>query len=43
MYEPAQDDEITGIEIRPTRAGENAWIFIGEAFQTLPVAMLRAI
>jgi len=36
-------DEITGIEIRPTRAGENAWIFIGEAFQTLPVAMLRAI
>jgi hypothetical protein len=36
-------DEITGVEIRPTRAGENGWIFIGEALQTLPVAMLRAI
>jgi (1->4)-alpha-D-glucan 1-alpha-D-glucosylmutase len=36
-------DEITGVEILPTRAGENAWIFIGEALQTLPVAMLRAV
>lgn len=36
-------DEITGAEIRPTRAGDNAWIFIGEVFQTLPVAMLRAL
>jgi len=36
-------DEITGTVIRPTRSGESAWIFLGEAFQTLPVAMLRAI
>ena len=36
-------DEVTGLEIHPTRASENAWIFIGEAFQTLPVAMLRSI
>ena len=36
-------DVITGAEIRPTRAGENAWIFLGEAFQTLPVAILRAL
>jgi len=36
-------DEVTGLEIHPTRASENAWIFIGEALQTLPVAMLRAI
>ncbi|HTH00922.1 MAG TPA: malto-oligosyltrehalose synthase [Vicinamibacterales bacterium] len=36
-------DEITGAEIRPTRASETAWIFVGEAFQTLPVAMLRAV
>lgn len=36
-------DEITGLEIRPTRAGDNAWIFMGEAFQTLPIAMLRAV
>jgi (1->4)-alpha-D-glucan 1-alpha-D-glucosylmutase len=36
-------DEITGARIRPTRGGESAWIFIGEAFQALPVAMLRAV
>ncbi len=36
-------DEITGAEIRPTRVGENGWIFLGEALQTLPVAILRAI
>jgi (1->4)-alpha-D-glucan 1-alpha-D-glucosylmutase len=36
-------DEVTGLEIQPTRAGENAWIFIGEALQILPVAILRAV
>ena len=36
-------DAITGAEIRPTRAGENAWIFLGEAFRILPVAILRAV
>jgi (1->4)-alpha-D-glucan 1-alpha-D-glucosylmutase len=36
-------DVITGADIRPTRAGEDAWIFLGEAFQTLPVAILRAV
>jgi (1->4)-alpha-D-glucan 1-alpha-D-glucosylmutase len=36
-------DEITGAEIRPTQGAESAWIFLGEAFQTLPVAILRAI
>ncbi len=35
-------DAITGMEVRPTRAGEHAWIFVGEALQTLPVAILRA-
>ncbi len=35
--------EITGAEIRPTHGAESAWIFLGEAFQTLPVAILRAI
>jgi (1->4)-alpha-D-glucan 1-alpha-D-glucosylmutase len=35
--------EITGAEIQPTRAANTAWIFLGEAFQTLPVAILRAI
>jgi (1->4)-alpha-D-glucan 1-alpha-D-glucosylmutase len=36
-------NEITGARIRPTRGADSAWIFIGEAFQTLPVAMLRAV
>jgi (1->4)-alpha-D-glucan 1-alpha-D-glucosylmutase len=35
--------EITGAEIRPTHGGDGAWIFLGEAFQTMPAAMLRAI
>ena len=35
-------DVMTGAEIHPTRGGENAWIFLGEVFQTLPVAILRA-
>ena len=36
-------DVMTGAEIHPARAGENAWIFLGEVFQTLPVAILRAV
>jgi (1->4)-alpha-D-glucan 1-alpha-D-glucosylmutase len=36
-------DAITGIDIRPTRAGDSAWILVGEALHTLPVAILRAI
>jgi hypothetical protein len=36
-------DAITGAEIHPARAGENAWIFLGEVFQTLPVGILRTI
>jgi (1->4)-alpha-D-glucan 1-alpha-D-glucosylmutase len=35
-------DVVTGAEIRPTAAGDSAWIFLGEAFQTLPVAILRS-
>ena len=35
-------DVVTGAEILPTRAGENAWICLGDALQVLPVAMLRA-
>ena len=34
---------ITGAEIRPTHTGDSAWIFLGEAFRTLPVGMLRAV
>ncbi len=36
-------DEITGARIQPTRAGDECWIFIGEALQMLPVAILRAV
>jgi (1->4)-alpha-D-glucan 1-alpha-D-glucosylmutase len=48
MLPPALADrvfrhEITGAEIRPTRAGDSAWIFLGEAFQHVPVAILRAV
>ena len=47
MLQPAFADcvfrhEMTGAEIRPTRTGDAAWIFLGEAFQTVPVAILRA-
>jgi (1->4)-alpha-D-glucan 1-alpha-D-glucosylmutase len=33
--------ELTGIEIRPTVAGEQAWIFLGEVFEHVPVGILR--
>jgi hypothetical protein len=33
---------ITGAELRPTVAGDAAWLFIGEIFQTLPVGILVA-
>jgi len=36
-------DVITGATIRPTRGADSAWIFIGEAFHSLPVAMLRSV
>jgi hypothetical protein len=35
-------DVVTGARIRAARGGENGWIFLGEAFETLPVAMLVA-
>jgi len=33
---------LTGAEIRPTTAGDTAWMFLGEIFQTIPVGILRA-
>ena len=33
----------TALEIRPTVAADSGWIFLGQAFETLPVAMLRAL
>ena len=33
--------EITGAEIRPTIAGEQAWLFVGEVFEHVPVGILR--
>ena len=36
-------DVVTGAEIRPTSAGEEAWMFLGEVFQVLPVAILQAL
>ena len=33
--------ELTGAEIRPTRDADTAWIFLGETFNTVPMAILR--
>jgi (1->4)-alpha-D-glucan 1-alpha-D-glucosylmutase len=35
--------ELTGAEVRPTRAGDTAWFFVGELFATAPVGILRAV
>jgi (1->4)-alpha-D-glucan 1-alpha-D-glucosylmutase len=35
-------DVFTGAEIRPTVTAEHGWIFLGQALQELPVAMLKA-
>jgi (1->4)-alpha-D-glucan 1-alpha-D-glucosylmutase len=43
LHERTFHHELTGAEIRPTRAGESAWIFLGEVFQTVPVGILRAV
>jgi (1->4)-alpha-D-glucan 1-alpha-D-glucosylmutase len=34
---------ITGAEVKPTRASDSAFIFLGEAFDALPLAILKAI
>ena len=36
-------DVFTGEEIRPVIAGENAWLFVGQAFKQLPVALLVGV
>jgi (1->4)-alpha-D-glucan 1-alpha-D-glucosylmutase len=33
----------TGAEVRPIVTAEHAWIFLGQAFEKLPVAMLQAV
>jgi (1->4)-alpha-D-glucan 1-alpha-D-glucosylmutase len=33
-------DVLTGAEIRAARSGGNAWLFIGQALRTLPVALI---
>ena len=35
--------ELTGAELRPTQAGDTAWLFVGEVFATAPVGILRAV
>ena len=34
---------ITGADVKPTRTGDSEFIFIGEAFDALPMAILKAI
>ena len=33
--------ELTGAEIRPTIAGDQAWLFVGQIFEHVPVGILR--
>jgi (1->4)-alpha-D-glucan 1-alpha-D-glucosylmutase len=33
-------DVFTGVEVRPVIAGEHAWLFVGQALNTLPVSLL---
>jgi (1->4)-alpha-D-glucan 1-alpha-D-glucosylmutase len=33
--------EVTGAEIRPTIAGDQAWLFLGQLFEHVPVGVLR--
>ena len=35
-------DAFTGAELKPVTAGDNAWIFVGQALKTLPAALLVA-
>lgn len=35
-------DVFTGMTLRPVVAGESAWLFVGQALQTLPVSLLVA-
>ena len=36
-------DEITGATMTPTTVSDDSWIFVGEALETMPVAILRAL
>jgi hypothetical protein len=33
-------DVFTGAEIKPVVANDSAWLFVGQALKTLPVALL---
>jgi hypothetical protein len=33
---------ITGAEIRPVSSGSQHWVFVGQLFETVPVAILRS-
>jgi (1->4)-alpha-D-glucan 1-alpha-D-glucosylmutase len=35
--------EITGAEIAPTSAGDQAWLFAGQIFESVPVAIVRTL
>jgi maltooligosyltrehalose synthase len=34
--------ELTGAELRPTVAGDQSWLFLGQIFEHVPVGILRA-
>jgi hypothetical protein len=36
-------NEVTGAELRPVATESQAWLFAGQLFDTLPVAIIRAL
>jgi (1->4)-alpha-D-glucan 1-alpha-D-glucosylmutase len=43
MHDRTFRDVFTGSEIRPTVSSEEGWLFVGQLFERLPVAILRAV
>ena len=35
--------ELSGVEIQPTTAGDQSWLFLGQIFEHIPVGILRAV
>ncbi len=34
---------VTGAEIRPVSSGSQHWVFVGQLFESMPVAILRSV
>ena len=43
LAEHTYRDAFTGLEVRPVRANESAWLFVGQVLRHLPVALLTSL